>query len=134
MDDQSFSLVDPLTGQVQSLYVDNDPGADGFQLANVGMAFNPLIDGSVFTLDVAEDDDVFHYDSLDNFSRSLSFADIYLGFNSGRGDLASSISAIPEPSSGALMVLLCGLMLNRIGRRKRQENYDAISVGQIGFD
>lgn len=119
IDDQTFSLLDPLTGQVQSLHVDSDPGADGFQLANVGMAFNPLADGSIFTLDVAEDDDVFHYDSLDNFSRSLSFADIYLGFNSGRGDLASSISAIPEPSSGALIVFLCGLALNRLGRRKR---------------
>lgn len=117
VDDQSFHALDPFTGQTTQLYYDPNISDDGNQLANLGIAFSPEQSGGLYTFDVQEDDDVFHYDHNDGFDRTLVYGNVYLGFNSGRGDLASSVSMVPEPGALPVLGLLGGLWM--LFRRRR---------------
>jgi hypothetical protein len=110
-----FYSVDPATGQLTLLYVDNDPGPDGTGLANAGLAWEPTEGGDypLATYDIQLQDDIFCYQPSAGFARDVLYADIIPSFNAGRGDLAAPpemVSSIPDqgpPGLGSLYIRAC---------------------------
>jgi hypothetical protein len=97
--------VDLTTGAMSLIFADTEPGDDGSQLAGVGLAFpTSQADARLFLYDVNSEDDIFAYELVSPFERTLVYPNIISSYNAGRGDLASypfEPVAVPE-DHGAL--------------------------------
>ena len=87
-------LVDSGSGALTELFLDLGPenGREGIRAAFAGAAFSQRANAShLFVYEVNIQDDIYIYDVDGGFSRTLIYGNIISSFNSGGGDLASSI-------------------------------------------
>lgn len=91
----NFFTLDISTGLLTHVYTDTAPDGWGdFGTAYAGIAFASSALGNVlFGYEVNGTDDIFRYDINAGFSRTRPFFSIISSYNSGRGDLASSLTA-----------------------------------------
>lgn len=94
----NFFTLDISTGALTQVYTDTAP--DGYvnsSTAYAGIAFASNAPGNVlFGYEIQGTDDIFRYDIDAGFARTRSYFGIISGYNSGRGDLASSLTATAD--------------------------------------
>ncbi len=98
------------TGELAHRFTDTTvAGHDGRAPDFAGVA--PMLDpNAILTYDVTYDDDLWSYDEVDSYNRTLVEQHMIPGYNAGRGDLAGIV--VPEPAS-AMLLGAAGLVLVR---------------------
>ncbi len=112
----AFYDLDLNTGVLSLRHTDTASASDGITINHAGIAASPDGDDPdrLVTYDVSWDDDIFHYDPANSWSRTNGPLNIINGYNAGRGDLAGPV--IPEPATLALLAI--GALF--AGRAKRR--------------
>jgi len=100
-----FCSLDVATGQLSLVHTDNVTQPDGWVPTFAGLAFSTdaADPETLFTYDVARDDDIWTYQTDAAYARSALYLDIIPGYNAGRGDLATT--PVPEPATLSLLAL-----------------------------
>ena len=93
-----------------SLHIDTVPGPDGITVGIAGLCWgsDTGVENRLGAFDDQLQDDIFAYDRMAGFARTLPFPHIIPGYNSGRGDLASAPASPPS-------VNYCTAKVNTLG-------------------
>ncbi|MGB2807240.1 MAG: hypothetical protein WBC22_05845 [Sedimentisphaerales bacterium] len=87
-----FYILNIINGQLSYWYNDPNPGYEsGYGLVHSGLVFSPFAAhrNILFTFEANDNEDIYTYETHNNFSRTLLYNNIIPTYNSGYGDLAT---------------------------------------------